>query len=156
MPTDPRDYLPTTSMANVPGFILPRRSPGAGGSNSAIGRKILCVFRSKPMVRAAFFVATFSTTVYLLADSSLMTVTWPSPQETKNRLFDGSKAAASGPSQIAGLATTLPESASTTEETLSSHTASRRRVLRSPARPEGDLHGASGQWWSSFRLCESR
>src|SRR5712671_1680136 len=63
-------YLPTTRMAKVPGFILPRRSPGAGGSNSALGRKNLCVFRSKPMVRAVFFVGTFSTTVYLSAESS--------------------------------------------------------------------------------------
>src|SRR4029077_6212577 len=37
-----------------------------------------------------------------------------------------------------------------------SHTANRRRVLRSPARPEGDLQGASGQRWVSFKFCESR
>src|SRR6267154_2104183 len=150
------DYFPTTSMAKLPGFIFPRRSPGAGGSNSALGRKILWVLRSRPKVRADFFVATFSTTVYLSGESSWMTVRWPSPQETKKVLSEGSKATASGPSQMAGLATTLPESASTTEETLSSHTAMRRRLLRSPARPEGDLQGASGHLWSSFRFCVSR
>src|SRR5260370_2459065 len=85
-----------------------------------------------------------------------MTVRWPAQRETRNRLAEGSNAAASGPSQMAGLATTLPESASTTEETLSSHTAIRRRLLRSAARPEGDLHGASGHLWSSFRFCASR
>src|SRR5260370_32438023 len=57
---------------------------------------------------------------------------------------------------MAGLATTLPESASMMEETLSSQTAIKRRLLRSPASPEGDLHGASGQRCSSFRFCESR
>src|SRR6266850_2811353 len=84
-----------------------------------------------------------------------MTVRLPSPQDAKKEFELGSKAAASGPSQMAGVAMTLPESASTTAETLSSQTASRRRVLRSAARPEGDLHGASGQRWVSFRFCES-
>ena len=34
-------YFPTTSTTKDPGFILPRRWPGAGGSKSAAGRKIL-------------------------------------------------------------------------------------------------------------------
>ncbi len=34
-------YFPTTTITNEPGFILPRRSPGAGGSKSAAGRKML-------------------------------------------------------------------------------------------------------------------
>src|SRR5260370_32944946 len=62
---------------------------------------------------------------------------------------------------MAGDATTLPVSAFTTAMTFSSHTAKRRRFLRSMARPEGDLHGARGQrgvsvifwasnWTSSF------
>src|SRR5260370_6987443 len=143
-------------MAKEPGFILPRRSPGAGGSNSGIGRQILCVFRSRPGVRAVLFVGAFSTTVYLSGESSWMTVRLPSPQEAKKEFELGSKAAASGPSQMAGLATTLPESASMMEETLSSQTAMRRRVFRSPARPDGDLHGASAQRCSSFRFRESR
>src|SRR6266478_600745 len=143
-------------MAKEPGFILPRRSPGAGGSKSAAGRKMLWVFRSRPMVRADFFVGTFSTTVYLSGESSWMTVRLPSPQEAKKEFELGSNAAASGPSQMAGLATTLPESASMMEETLSSQTAIKRRLLRSPASPEGDLHGGSGQRCSSFRFCESR
>src|ERR1700692_105155 len=78
-----RRYLDTTIMAKEPGFILPRRSPGAGGSKSALGRKILWVFRSRPMVRADFFVGTVSTTVYLSAESSWMTVRLPSPQDAK-------------------------------------------------------------------------
>src|SRR4030088_597995 len=84
-----------------------------------------------------------------------MIVRFPSPQDAKKRFDVGSNAAASGPSQIAGLATTLPESASTTAETLSSHTAKRRRVFRSAARPDGDLHGASGHRCVSFKLCVS-
>src|SRR2546421_9836287 len=74
-------YLETTRRTKEPGFILPRRSPGAGGSKSAAGRKMLWVFWSRPMVRADFFVATFSTTVYLSGESSWMTVRLPSPQE---------------------------------------------------------------------------
>ena len=34
-------YLLTTTIAKEPGFILPRRSPGAGASNSADGRNTL-------------------------------------------------------------------------------------------------------------------
>ena len=62
-------YFPTTTMTNESGFILPRRSPGAGGSKSAAGMKILCVFKSRPMVRALGLVGTFSTTVYLSGES---------------------------------------------------------------------------------------
>jgi hypothetical protein len=39
--SDPVNYFVTTRMTKVPGFILPRRSPGAGGSKSAAGRKML-------------------------------------------------------------------------------------------------------------------
>ena len=46
-----KTYLPTTTMTNEFAFILPRRSPGAGGSKSAAGMKMLCVFKSRPMVR---------------------------------------------------------------------------------------------------------
>src|SRR5216684_3053073 len=74
-------YFPTTTMTKEPGFILPRRSPGAGGSKSAAGRKMLWVLRSRPMVRADLFVGTFSTTVNLSGESSWMTVRLPSPQE---------------------------------------------------------------------------
>src|SRR5258706_9291642 len=76
-------YFPTTIMAKEPGLILPRRSPGAGGSNSALGKKILCVFRSRPMVRALFLVGILSTTVNLSGESSWMTVKLPSPQDAK-------------------------------------------------------------------------
>jgi len=65
-----KTYLPTTTMTNEFAFILPRRSPGAGGSKSAAGMKMLCVFKSRPMVRALRFVGTFSTTVYLSGESS--------------------------------------------------------------------------------------
>src|SRR2546426_3903882 len=44
-------YLPTTTITNEPDFIVPRRSPGAGGSKSAAGRKMLWVLRSRAMVR---------------------------------------------------------------------------------------------------------
>src|SRR5712691_10637040 len=74
-------YLPTTTMANEPVFIFPRRSPGAGGSNSAEGRKILWVLESRAMVRALRLVGTFSTTVNLSGESSWTTVRTPSPQE---------------------------------------------------------------------------
>src|SRR5260370_28798693 len=75
--------LPTTTMTKEPGFIVPRRSPGAGGSKSAAGRKMLWVLRSRPMVRALRLVGTFSTTVNLSGESSCTTVRLPSPQEAK-------------------------------------------------------------------------
>src|SRR5450631_1725655 len=78
-----------------------------------------------------------------------MTVRVPSPQEAKAKLVAGSKAAASGPSQMVGVATTLPLSASTTDITFSSQTENRRRLLASRARPDGDLQGARGQRWVS-------
>ena len=65
-----KTYFPTTTITNESGFILPRRSPGAGGSKSAAGIKILCVFKSSPMVRALRLVGTFSTTVNLSCESS--------------------------------------------------------------------------------------
>src|SRR5207248_645661 len=74
-----------------------------------------------------------------------MTVRMPSPQEAKKSSVSGSKAAASGPLPISGVATTLPVSAFTTTETLSSQTEYKRRFRVSIARPEGDLHGAKGQ-----------
>ena len=58
-------FLAMTRIAKLPGFILPRRSPGAGASNSADGRNTACVFKSSPIVLALFFVGTFSITVYL-------------------------------------------------------------------------------------------
>src|SRR2546427_6694367 len=156
LPRGPKPYFETTKITNESGFILPRRSPGAGGSKSAAGRKMLWVFRSSPMVRALRLVGTFSTTVYLSGASSWITVITPSPQEAKKSFVAGSNAAASGPLPIAGVATTLPVSASTTTETLSSQTASKRRFFTSIARPDGDLHGASGQWWGSLRVWASR
>src|SRR5271169_1670428 len=101
------------------------------------------------MVRALLFVVTVSMTVNLSGESSWMTVRLPSPQDANAYLVAGSKAAASGPSQIVGVATTLPLSASTTDITFSSHTEKRRRLLRSMASPEGPLHGAKGQRWVS-------
>src|ERR1700758_3884319 len=78
-----KNYLPTTTITNESGFILPRRSPGAGGSKSAAGMKMLWVFVSRPMVRALRLVGTFSTTVYLSGESSCTTVRMPSPQEAR-------------------------------------------------------------------------
>src|SRR6267143_6496305 len=77
------DYLPRTRRTKEPGFILPRRSPGAGGSKSAAGRKMLWVLRSRPMVRALRLVGTFSRTVNLSGESSWITVRVPSPFEAK-------------------------------------------------------------------------
>src|SRR5213082_2525883 len=150
-----KTYFPTTTITNESGFILPRRSPGAGGSKSAAGIKILCVFKSRPMVRALRLVGTFSTTVYLSGESSCTTVRMPSPQEAKKSFVAGSKAVASGPLPISGVATTLPVSAFITTETLSSQTAYRRRFLVSMDKPDGDLHGAIGQRCVSVIFCES-
>src|SRR2546425_12153586 len=97
------------------------------------------------MARALRFAGTFSTTVNLSGESSWMTVRLPSPQEANAEPVEGSKALASGPSQMAGEATTLQVSAFTTAITFSSQTEKRRRLTTSMARPEGDLHGASGQ-----------
>src|SRR5271155_6082664 len=107
------------------------------------------------MVRALLFVATLSMTVNLSAESSWMTVRLPSPQDANAYLVAGSKAAASGPSQIVGVATTLPLSASTTDITFSSHTENRRRFAGSIASPEGDLQGANGHRWVSVIFCVS-
>src|SRR5215470_19187629 len=63
-------YLETNRSTKESGFIFPRRSPGAGGSKSAAGRKMLCVFKSNPIVRALRLVETFSTTEYLSGMSS--------------------------------------------------------------------------------------
>src|SRR5919108_3268513 len=150
-----RNYFPTTTMTNESGFILPRRSPGAGGSKSAAGMKILCVFRSRPMVRALRLVGTFSTTVNLSGESSWTTVRTPSPQEAKKSFVAASKAAASGPLPISGVATTLPVSAFTTTDTLSSQTAYKRRFLGFIESPGGDLHGASGPLLSFLRVFAS-
>lgn len=59
------DYRLRTRIANDPDFIFPRRSPAAGASNSAEDRNMLWIFGSRPMVRALFFVGTFSTVEYL-------------------------------------------------------------------------------------------
>src|SRR5579864_5476273 len=69
-PQPSRNYLLTSRMPNVFGFIGGSSSPfGIADSKSAIGRKMLCVLKSIAIVRAYFFVGTFSTTVYLSAES---------------------------------------------------------------------------------------
>src|SRR5215469_9568912 len=60
-----RIYLATSSNSKVFGFMGGSSSPlGVTGSNSAMGRKIACVFSSTAMVRAYLRVGTFSTTLY--------------------------------------------------------------------------------------------
>src|SRR5580698_6875963 len=59
-----RVYLVSSKTPNESGRIGGRRWPGAlTPSNIAIGRKILWVLKSIAMVRAYFFVGTFSTTL---------------------------------------------------------------------------------------------
>ena len=70
-----RSYFPTINKTNDPGTMLGRgcgRSGvgGGGGPNSAVTRKILCVFGSSVIVRAPLCVATFSMTLNLSAESS--------------------------------------------------------------------------------------
>ena len=143
----------TTRITNEPGFIFPRRSPGSGGANSAAGRKMLWVLRSRPMVRALFFVGTMPTGVNLLGESSRTTLRTPSPVDANARLISGSKPLASTPSPIAGVAITRPVSASTIAIILFPQPANRRRPLRSIASPDGSSHGASFQRFvtASFR-----
>src|SRR5204863_8429901 len=71
-------YRVTISTTNESGFIFGRFSPAGGGSKSAAGKKILCVFKSSAIVRALFFVGTFSSTVNLSGESSCTTVNVPS------------------------------------------------------------------------------
>src|SRR5713101_43682 len=97
------------------------------------------------MVRALRLVGTVSTAVNLSGESSWVTVGLRSPEEATTSPVEAPTPAASGPAQMAGVATTLPVSAFTTAITFSSQTEKRRRLATSMARPEGDLHGASGQ-----------
>src|SRR5579863_3857752 len=152
----PTQSFATTSTTNDPGFIFPRRSPGAGGSKSAAGRKILCDFRSSPIVRADFFVATVAATEYLSGPSSCATVKLPSPVEANARFVSGSKPLASTPSPIGTDATTFPLSALITAIILLSQPAKRRRDFKSPASPDGSWHGAIGHRFSTFRSLESK
>src|SRR5579859_2517510 len=149
-------HFETISSSIVPGFTLGHFWPAAGGIMSAAGRYSVCVFRSSAIVRALFFVETFSATEYLSGESSCTTVNVPlSPFDENARLVPGSNAAASAPSPVLGVAITFPESASTTAIISLSQTAKSRRVFVSIASPDGSLHGASGQRCSTVIFCAS-
>src|ERR1700722_11755700 len=108
------------------------------------------------MVRAPFSVVTFSTTVYLSGESSLITVSTPScPHELKTYFVPGSNHVASTPAPIGTVVTTLPVSAFITDIILLSQPEKRRRDLASMARPDGSSHGASGHLLSTESAFES-
>src|ERR1700674_5675392 len=143
-------YLPTTRTTKLSGKIV-RRGCGfsvvaaGGGTNFAVTTNTLWVFESSARVRAPGSVLTLSATLNLSGDSSRTTVSTPSPQEANASPVSSSNAVASTPSPIAGVASTLPVSASTTAIILLSQPANRRRFLRSMASPLGSSHGARGQ-----------
>src|ERR1700693_3905501 len=156
-----RAYLPTTRTTKLSGRIGGRgrglSAVGAGlGPNCAVTTNTLCVLGSSARVRAPFWVDTFSATLNLSLESSFTTVSTPSPpQEAKASPVSGSNAVASTPSPMAGVARTLPLSASTTAIILLSQPTNRRRFLRSMASPLGSVHGASGHFAFTSNLLGS-
>src|SRR3954463_2723271 len=82
-------YFATTSTTKVFGSVVGHGcgldAVGAGGGpNWAVTTKTLCVLASSAMVRAPFWVFTFSATMNLLGDSSLTTVNTAScPHDAK-------------------------------------------------------------------------
>src|SRR5580698_4360978 len=125
----------TANTPNVPGIIL-GRSPAAAGSVSAAGRNTVWVFGSTVQVRALRLVGTLSITEKAVAEDSLMTVSFPSPQEAKTRARPLSKATPSQPSPMGSLVTTSPVAAFMTTSCLS-QPANNRMVFVSMARPVG-------------------
>src|ERR1700722_5273165 len=142
-------YFPTTSTTKLSGAI-DRRGRGSsgvaagGGPNFAVTTKMLCVLASSARVRAPGCVGTFSSTLNLSGDSCFTTVSTPSPQEANASPVSASNVVASTPSPIAGVARTLPLSASTTAIILLPQPTNRRRFLRSMESPLGSVQGASG------------
>src|ERR1700688_26279 len=147
-----RAYLPTTRATKLSGRIGGRgrglSAVAAGrGPNCAVTTNTLCVLESRASVRAPFWVVTFSATLNLSGDSCFTMVSTPSPpQEAKASPVPSSNAVASTPSPIAGVARTLPLSASTTAIILLSQPTNRRRCLRSIESPLGSVQGARGHF----------
>src|SRR5271168_3159111 len=144
-------HLPYSRRPKVPGTTFGRgralspAAAGGAGSKSAIERYTLCVFESSAMVRARCTVLTCSTTEYLSGESSCAMLSVPSPQELNTYFVSGSKAVASTPDPMAGVATTCPVSAFITATILLWQPEKMRRLLVSIAMPEGSSQGASGQ-----------
>ena len=115
-----------------------------------------CVLRSSARVRAPTRVATVSTTVNLVGESSRTTVSVPSPLELNASFVIGSKAAPSVRFPIGSVASTRPEPASSTIIFPLPHTENSTWFAVSMASPVGPSPGASGQRGPSASVLASK